>query len=130
MIPPETVHSDTSSSTTPVDSSSSNNNDIIIKSLQEVKVCEYEITVCVPFMCTTELSKENTKNDFDNKLIAAMTTLRPTCLLHNEGWWTFEACFNKVVLLLNVRYFYLFIRLCKYSIIFSVYDLLLLITST
>ena len=94
MIPPETVHSDTSSSTTPVDSSSSNNNDIIIKSLQEVKVCEYEITVCVPFMCTTELSKENTKNDFDNKLIAAMTTLRPTCLLHNEGWWTFEACFN------------------------------------
>lgn len=106
FIPPVAppVHTQLSPAVSGTDPNENTANIVRIKTVKESNICEYEVHICVPMMCVTNAttSEEETRKDFDKKLLLAMSSLKSTCLVHSEGWWTFELCFDR-----SIRQFHL-----------------------
>jgi hypothetical protein len=71
---------------------------ITIQGITEPTLCYYQMVVCVPAMCfpvydnETKIKPKKTKS-----LTSIMNTLNTTCLLRQDGWWTYELCYGSGV---------------------------------
>jgi hypothetical protein len=67
----------------------------VIDKVQEIKLCHYQMNICVPSMCMPKdpiLHKYNDKSTLS--LVKIMHELNKTCLTKQEDWWTYELCFG------------------------------------
>jgi hypothetical protein len=79
--------------------------EVFIANVEEARMCEYEITICVSTLCPSLLSSlannnpgskenQNQEQSIAEHLSSAMEALQKRCLYRQEDWWMYELCFG------------------------------------